>query len=241
MPVFVAKNIENIPDRQPEELNLLQIINRLSQLEKKMIICNDTLTSHDNEIKIIKDNSGNIEKMINEETMKIEKFNEIMTCNNINGNMNNTISNINQSSNGLKCNEDDAMLDDEQQLRKDDIDNTLKHANIYNVVTGATKELVKERKNENNIETESNIDDEITLNELKTRLDKLRKYDDELQNDKTNETISDCGFEQFLDECDLNNINSFSVNEFINNRLSYGEVTKFPAIKENTRYRKRKR
>ena len=36
MPSFVAQNIERLPDRQPEELNLLRIINRLSNIEKNI-------------------------------------------------------------------------------------------------------------------------------------------------------------------------------------------------------------
>ena len=36
LPLFVAKNISKLPDRQPEEINLLSIIERLSNFETKI-------------------------------------------------------------------------------------------------------------------------------------------------------------------------------------------------------------
>ena len=35
MSIFLAKHINRLPDRQPEELNLLSIVERLSNLEIK--------------------------------------------------------------------------------------------------------------------------------------------------------------------------------------------------------------
>ena len=46
IPVFVAKNIERLPDRQPEELNLLSIVNRLSSVEKNLKAQENILTEH---------------------------------------------------------------------------------------------------------------------------------------------------------------------------------------------------
>ena len=36
IPTFVALNVDNLPDRQPEELNLISIINRLNVIENKI-------------------------------------------------------------------------------------------------------------------------------------------------------------------------------------------------------------
>ena len=55
MPIFVAKNIKRIPDRQPEEINLLCIMNKVIQLEKKYNNCLDTLTSHNTDLTQIKE------------------------------------------------------------------------------------------------------------------------------------------------------------------------------------------
>ena len=49
-PVFVARDVSMIPDRQPEKLNLVSIINRLSSVEKKMTDYDDVLSKHEIEL-----------------------------------------------------------------------------------------------------------------------------------------------------------------------------------------------
>ena len=56
MPVFVAINIMKLPDRQPEELNLLSMVDRLSDIEKRIKNHEDILTSHAIDILSFKDN-----------------------------------------------------------------------------------------------------------------------------------------------------------------------------------------
>ena len=45
MPVFVARNIDNLPDRQPEEMNMLFLLNRVAELEKSVRAHDDTQTN----------------------------------------------------------------------------------------------------------------------------------------------------------------------------------------------------
>ena len=55
LPIFVAKDITRLPDRKPEELNLLYIIERLSNLEKKVKYHEESLTSQATEILSLKE------------------------------------------------------------------------------------------------------------------------------------------------------------------------------------------
>ena len=43
MPTFVAKDLDKLPDRQPEEINLISIVNRISALEKNNKTYEETL------------------------------------------------------------------------------------------------------------------------------------------------------------------------------------------------------
>ena len=47
LPSFVARNIENIPSRQPEEVNLMYIVSRINGLENKMGNVDDALINVD--------------------------------------------------------------------------------------------------------------------------------------------------------------------------------------------------
>ena len=47
LPIFVARNIENLPDRQPEELNMISIINRLTKVENNIRQNEEVLSSHE--------------------------------------------------------------------------------------------------------------------------------------------------------------------------------------------------
>ena len=48
LPNFVARNVVKIPDRQPEELNILYAINRINNLEKKISSVDEALLNNDN-------------------------------------------------------------------------------------------------------------------------------------------------------------------------------------------------
>ena len=59
LPSFVVKNLDHLPNKQPEGLNLISIINRISKLEGKqtdfnnmMIKHNEFLIKHDEEYRI---------------------------------------------------------------------------------------------------------------------------------------------------------------------------------------------
>ena len=47
LPSFVAKNLDQLPNRQPEELNLISIINRISKLEEKQTDFDNMLIKHE--------------------------------------------------------------------------------------------------------------------------------------------------------------------------------------------------
>ena len=52
MPTFVAKDLNRIPDRQPEEINLISILNRIATLEKNNKIYEDTLSNHEIDLQV---------------------------------------------------------------------------------------------------------------------------------------------------------------------------------------------
>ena len=45
-PKFVAQNLDKLPERQPEELNVLTLINRIASIEKTIKNNNDVLSQH---------------------------------------------------------------------------------------------------------------------------------------------------------------------------------------------------
>ena len=65
LPVFVARELNKIPDRQPEELNVFSLINRVARLEKKLYEYEETMIMHECSLK-------NIEKLNIDD--KLEQF-----------------------------------------------------------------------------------------------------------------------------------------------------------------------
>ena len=54
IPNFVAKDLNRVPDRQPEEINLVSILNRIATLEKNNKIYEDTLSNHEIDLQYLK-------------------------------------------------------------------------------------------------------------------------------------------------------------------------------------------
>ena len=65
MPIIAAINLNRIPDRQPEELNLLTIVDRVAQLERSIGKQNDTLSSLAIDIMELKDRPKSYSEAIN--------------------------------------------------------------------------------------------------------------------------------------------------------------------------------
>ena len=63
LPDVVARNISRLPDRQPEELNMLMLVQRIANLEKSRDIHNETLTNLAIDVLKLNDNkdTGNSE------------------------------------------------------------------------------------------------------------------------------------------------------------------------------------
>ena len=59
LPLFVAKNIDMIPSRQPEELNILSVLSRMSKVEKNCKVFEDLLKTHAIEIDQLKNDIVN--------------------------------------------------------------------------------------------------------------------------------------------------------------------------------------
>lgn len=55
MPDIAARDLHRIPDRQPEDLNLLTVVDRLARLERNMSKYNDTLSELKIEMLELKD------------------------------------------------------------------------------------------------------------------------------------------------------------------------------------------
>ena len=75
LPLFVARNIERIPDRQPEQLNILTVIDRLSKVESLLKLQDEAVTNFGLDLFTIKD-------ILEQHTKKIEKFENELTSNN---------------------------------------------------------------------------------------------------------------------------------------------------------------
>ena len=75
VPSFVAKNIDKLPDRQPEELNMISIINRLAKLEQKQIDSEEMLQNHETKIEDLKkiDMNKDYTQNINNKIIHIEE------------------------------------------------------------------------------------------------------------------------------------------------------------------------
>ena len=58
-PIFVAKNLDKIPDRQPDDLNILFLVERISKLEKKISDHEDNLSQYGIDILKMKDDIHN--------------------------------------------------------------------------------------------------------------------------------------------------------------------------------------
>ena len=58
LPDILARNIDRLPDRQPEEMNLLAVVQRISNLEKSVKTHDDTLSELKIDVMNIKDNGA---------------------------------------------------------------------------------------------------------------------------------------------------------------------------------------
>ena len=74
LPTFVAKQLDRVPDRQPEEINLIAIVNRISQLEKRNKEYEEALSNHEIDLQYIK--SVEVEHKIIEIKEKIKELEE---------------------------------------------------------------------------------------------------------------------------------------------------------------------
>ena len=54
IPNFVAKNIDKIPERQPEEINIVSLLNRINKIEKKTTEYKNTLSNHEIDLHYLK-------------------------------------------------------------------------------------------------------------------------------------------------------------------------------------------
>ena len=101
LPKFVAVNLSRVPDRQPEELNLLYIIDRVSNIEKKLKLHEETLTTHKTDMLNMNDANENLKSKIFDIDKKIND--NRMVCNNtcnmveINHDNTNDVLNINDT------------------------------------------------------------------------------------------------------------------------------------------------
>lgn len=121
IPIFVAKNVERLPDRQPEELNLLSVINRLSKIEKTIKEHEDTLTCHSIELLDLKDCFQKNEKEKLPKVANIEnndkKLQDVSFHNTV-GDMNDNMSSMSGENGQIQCEEnaDESLLDDFEQF-----------------------------------------------------------------------------------------------------------------------------
>ena len=72
IPVFVARDMSMVPDRQPEKLNMVSIINRLSTLEKNMADFDNVVLKHESELQ----NMKNINLLLDSKLKKLEPSKE---------------------------------------------------------------------------------------------------------------------------------------------------------------------
>ena len=74
LPNFVAKNVQKVPDRQPEELNLMYILSRINFLENKMSNIDNVLLNNDNVNQEIKANINACNVKMNDISYEVNNF-----------------------------------------------------------------------------------------------------------------------------------------------------------------------
>ena len=75
---FVAKDLNQVPNRMPEKLNLISIVNRLSKLEDRQIENVNLIIKHDNDIKSLNFHENIIK--IKDELLKIGNRIDSIQC-----------------------------------------------------------------------------------------------------------------------------------------------------------------
>ena len=212
LPFFVARNVERVPDRQPEEINLLSIINRMNKLENMMNDCTDILSSVNRDIVFNKN-------QINECEQKILKNDECVKClfdeiKNIKSDIDyKDKKSINSRVSSDKTNESNENLLNMKVLPENDTIEKVELEKNTEVSNQPTCSIVGSDDDLDFNNNDYNLIDE----DLLERFNKLR-YSDDTSYTKNN-SLSLEEFEQFLDSFDKNNKLSASVNEFIDRRL----------------------
>ena len=83
MPIFAARELNRLPNsRQPEELNIVSMINRIAKLEEKLVVTNELVLSHEEIIGHLKSlnidsHIVNMESLINDNKQNSNDIKEI--------------------------------------------------------------------------------------------------------------------------------------------------------------------
>ena len=203
IPIFVARDMDKIPDRQPEELNLISIINRINQVKKKIKEYNDAyvfLHEMANDARNIA--TGNRE-VLHEQDGFIKTLFTLNKENKLNFENEDYLCQIKK------------IVNDEIKEQKNMQLNV--PSDYIDVDKGSTVKDFLPKLSEQNVMTETNDENDLIDNDILVRFNRLKNYDDSdisLSNDINNNSFSLKEFESFLDSFDKDRRESASISHF---------------------------
>ena len=211
LPVFVARDMEKIPDRQPEELNLCSIINRVSQIEKKMKDHIDTAISLQDIANETRNAAKLNKEMLQEHDDLIKK---LFTLN----------------SENMFVLENDDFLCKIKKIVNDEIkeQENLQLMTAEKDIPIKNKILSEKSSHElpdNNSETRMNDNAEVLDKDILMRFNRLKYFDDDdvsINNDLNDNSLNLHQFENFLDSKSQLNEKNASYEQ----RDKYSDITK---------------
>ena len=158
IPNFVAVNLDRLPDKKPEELNIISVGNKISQLEDKSVNCDNVLSEHTIDLSYLK--SLDIEAKIKKIEDQITRLSESPNCkeqesiDNNDGKLNNKTAMIKDKGKNNEISDDEWLTTDEDESngnyknnhRNSISDKNIKMMKLINKVYGKSKKIPRKLK-----------------------------------------------------------------------------------------------
>ena len=204
LPLFVARNVEKIPDRQPEEINLLSIINRVNKLENMMNDYTCTINSLNMDTDLCK-------SRIKEHELQLHKNDEVFKS-------------VYEEMNKLKVGFDNFTINTANEERScNKINGKTEFLTNKNVSPeGETIDSHAENSNNDEVLHDEISDSNLIDDDLLQRFNRLRYLENTPETKNNSLSLED--FEKFLDSFDENKRMSASLNEFMDKQLNSNDL-----------------
>ena len=193
LPVFVARELNKIPDRQPEELNVFSLINRVARLEKKLYEYEETMIMHECSLKNIE--KLNIDDKLEQFSKEVKlltlaKRNEFSTEENISKMNSNILSTPSSSKNEENDHESNMHSDDWETISESSNSTEFKQKKTYknilmkinnsyrgkkNKITTQQNKKIKSTSRTSNISTSSPLVDEDGFHIVESKARRRRR------------------------------------------------------------------